>query len=212
MDHAGHVAELKLAEEFVEDLEVLMDVFRVVRCRRKALRRIQTFYFLFSFKPNFSSFHFPSWGGGPNWGFINHNKENSQSTICWDQRLQITNLNASTNTEVLQKYKYKYICLDKWLQIHNFECIHNSIAQKPQISLNVQRCYIRSCVIIAATQIMDQRSDWQYLLSEVAANPLEGFRDGFGKGTHLFWLKLLVGKICTGKKIYWILTGLYCFV
>ena len=33
MNHAGNVAEFKLAEEFVEDLEVLMDVFCVVWCR-----------------------------------------------------------------------------------------------------------------------------------------------------------------------------------
>ena len=59
MDHAGHVAELKLAEEFVEDLEVLMDVFCVVWCRGKALR-VSTFYSLFSFQPNFSSPHPPN--------------------------------------------------------------------------------------------------------------------------------------------------------
>ena len=59
VNHAGYVAELELAEELVKDLEVLVDVFRVVWCRGKALR-ISTFYSLFSFQPNFSSPHPPN--------------------------------------------------------------------------------------------------------------------------------------------------------
>ena len=63
MNHAGNVAELKLAEELVEDLEVLVDVLRVVWCRGKALR-ISTSYSLFGFQPNFSFPHSPNRGGG----------------------------------------------------------------------------------------------------------------------------------------------------
>ena len=38
MNHARDIAELELAEETVEDLEVFMDVFRVVGCGGEALR------------------------------------------------------------------------------------------------------------------------------------------------------------------------------
>ena len=59
MNHAGDVAELELAEELVEDLEVFVDVLGVVWCRGKALR-ISTSYSLFGFQPNFSSPHPPN--------------------------------------------------------------------------------------------------------------------------------------------------------
>ena len=58
MNHTGNVAEFELAEEFVKDLEVLMDVFCVVWCRRKALRiSISYSHSLFSFQNNFSFPH-----------------------------------------------------------------------------------------------------------------------------------------------------------
>ena len=58
VNHAGHVAELKLAEELVEDLEVLVDVLRVVWCRGKALRILISYsHSLFSFQNNFSFPH-----------------------------------------------------------------------------------------------------------------------------------------------------------
>ena len=62
MNHAGNVAKFELAEELVEDLEVLVDVFCVVWSRGKALGRILTFDFnsLFSFEPKFSFPHTPS--------------------------------------------------------------------------------------------------------------------------------------------------------
>ena len=62
MNHAGNIAKFELAEELVEDLEVLVDVFCVVWCRGKALGRILTFDFnsLFSFEPKFSFPHPPS--------------------------------------------------------------------------------------------------------------------------------------------------------
>lgn len=60
MNHAGNVAEFELAEEFVEDFEVLMDVLCVVWCRGKALRiSISYSHSLFSFQNNFSFLHAP---------------------------------------------------------------------------------------------------------------------------------------------------------
>ena len=59
MNHAGDIAELKLAEELVEDFEVFVDVLRVVWSRGKALG-MATSYFqpLFCFQSCFEFFHF----------------------------------------------------------------------------------------------------------------------------------------------------------
>ena len=60
MNHAGDIAELKLAEELVEDFEVFVDVLRVVWSWGKALG-MATSYFqpLFCFQSCFEFFHFP---------------------------------------------------------------------------------------------------------------------------------------------------------
>ena len=59
MNHAGDVAELKLAEELVEDFEVFVDVLRVVWSWGKALG-MATGYFqpLFRFQSSFEFSHF----------------------------------------------------------------------------------------------------------------------------------------------------------